>query len=180
MRPRGCKPQEIYEKFYIFYNKSVAIYTFCSFHNVSQPEIDGKLPMSWWCSYSRDFPNLQMTPNLPTNATRYKTMPSDPFYSSSKPHSRIAFSFKCLPPADLFYGRPDCKDAHHFQPIYARSEHLEGYPTSHPSQSPTSTETLSPTATISPLSLDLLHHDMHGIIHHFLALLNTTWQRLLR
>ena len=97
----------------------------------------------------------------------------------SKSHHQTCFSVKCLLPADPCTWRSKCKDAHHFHRIYTRSDHLEGLQTSNSSQSPPSTQTPSPTPKISPVSLDLLHHDMHGILHHLLALLDTAWQRLL-
>jgi len=100
--------------------------------------------------------------------------------ASPKPHRRPSFSFKCLAPDDLQTGRPECKDADHLAHIYTRSDHLEGLQTYDSSQSSPPAQTLSPSANLPPTSLDLHRHNMYGIIHHLLALLNSSWPHLIR
>ena len=136
----------------------------------------------------RDFPNGQNVPMLlPFTAKVHKLCHLsyvNPFSPSSMPLSRITTPLKCLSPADLRTGRTECKDVCHIHPLLTCYHHLEGHKTSHSSQSPPPTaawqfsspiQSPSSTTSLPPTSLDLHPHDMHGIINHLLALLESSW-----
>jgi hypothetical protein len=89
-------------------------------------------------------------------------------------------SFKCLAPSDLSSGRSECKDAQYIHRIYTRSDHLEGFQTYNPSKSSPSTSTISPSTNLPSTSLRLHYHNLHGIIHHLLALVDSSWLCLIR
>ena len=100
--------------------------------------------------------------------------------ASSNPFPRTSSSLKCLAPSDLSSGRPECKDAQYIHRTYTRSDYLEGFQTYNPSKSPPSTTTTSPSTNLPSTSLGLHHHNMHGIIHHLLELVDSSWLCLIR